>query len=177
MIQVRVATTQADFDLARGHITSFVGWLKALYPNGTAAVDDYFKSIQPEMQGLPGEYGPPGGCLLLATVDDEPAGLVALRRLTNDVCEMKRMFVDASLHGKGVGYALAARLLVEAQELGYTRMRLETSTRQVAALGLYRRLGFAEIEPYYEVAAHLRPALVFMEVAVNALNPQPGSAA
>ena len=51
---------------------------------------------------------------------------------------------------KGVGYALAEVLIKEARGLGYTSMRLDTSIRQNEAKALYQRLGFQNIQPYYE---------------------------
>jgi len=43
-------------------------------------------------------------------------------------------------------------------------MRLDTSHRQHVAMGLYRRLGFARIEPYAELPQELRDWLVFFEL-------------
>ncbi len=63
-----------------------------------------------------------------------------------------------------MGVALSERVLADARALGYRVMRLDTSLRQAEALGLYRRFGFAEIEPYYDVAPELRDWLVFMEL-------------
>ena len=77
------------------------------------------------------------------------------------------MYVDERLRGQGVGFALSARILADAQALGYRRMRLDTSIRQAEALGLYRRMGFTEIEPYYDVAEELRGWLVFMELDLS----------
>ena len=173
MLQIRHATTPADFDAARALVASFISWLRVLYAEDTASVDEYFQAIQPELASLPGAYGPPSGCMLLAWLDDKPVGMVALRSLGPGTCEMKRMFVQASLHGRGVGKALADALLTQARSLGYARMRLDTSHRQVAAIRLYRRLGFHEIEPYYAVSELLRATLIFMEFNLEAKAAQP----
>ena len=101
---------------------------------------------------------------MLAKADGEAAGCVALRALAPGICEMKRMYVDERFRGQGVGAALSKRVLAEARALGYRAMQLDTSIRQAEALGLYRRMGFTEIEPYYDVAEELRGWLVFMEL-------------
>ena len=77
---------------------------------------------------------------------------------------MKRMFVYRRFHGKGVGLALGQRVIESARQSGYRAMRLDTSIRQAEALGLYRRLGFVDIAPYYDLPQSLREWLVFMEL-------------
>lgn len=67
-----------------------------------------------------------------------------------------------AFHGHGLGRALATRLIHDAREAGYVQMRLSTGVRQVAALNLYRYLGFQEIPPYHDVPESLRPHIVFM---------------
>jgi ribosomal protein S18 acetylase RimI-like enzyme len=94
------------------------------------------------------------------------AGCVALRRIDHAYCEMKRMFVYPRFHGTGVGRALAERLLSDARAAGYQAMRLDTSIRQAEAKGLYQRLGFQVIKPYYELPDRMRDWLVFMELAL-----------
>jgi GNAT superfamily N-acetyltransferase len=75
------------------------------------------------------------------------------------------MFVYTQFHGKGVGHALAEAIVREARLLGYRTMRLDTSIRQDEAKGVYQRLGFKIVEPYYDLPAELKSWLVFMELA------------
>lgn len=108
-----------------------------------------FQNFDHELAGLPGDYAPPGGRLLLAENLGELAGCVALRSLQLEACEMKRLYVRAQFRGKGVGRTLAERVIREAREAGYKRMRLDTVEPIMrAAVGLYRELGFRKIEPY-----------------------------
>jgi GNAT superfamily N-acetyltransferase len=108
-----------------------------------------FQSFDQELAGLPGKYAPPHGRLLLAECVGRLAGCVALRRLDDEICEMKRLFVRPDFRGKGLGHLLAERVLEEARGIGYRRMRLDTVARSMGkAVAMYRELGFVEIAPY-----------------------------
>lgn len=110
-----------------------------------------FQSFDDELAALPGKYQPPSGRLYLATVDGRTAGCIALRQLDGDVCEMKRLWVRPDYRGYGVGRALCERLLMDAREIGYRAMRLDTIGATMRnAVGLYRSLGFREIPAYYD---------------------------
>ena len=107
-----------------------------------------FQEFDREVASLPEVYGPPHGCFLLASVDEEIVGCVGLRRLGEGVCEMKRLYAVETARGRGVGRLLAAALVDEARRLGYSRMRLDTVPAMTAARALYASLGFRQIEPY-----------------------------
>lgn len=107
-----------------------------------------------ELANLPGRYAPSrGGRLLVAMVDGQPAGCIALRALPElgpGVCEMKRMYVRPAYRGLKLGRMLAERLIDEARVAGYTLIKLDTDTapKFAAAIALYRSLGFVECERY-----------------------------
>jgi len=109
-----------------------------------AALGDF----QQELESLPGEYGAPGGCLLLAETPNGPAGCIAFRRLDTETCEMKRMWVLPDHQRRGIARKMASQLLIEAARAGYGRMVLDTHPRMVEAQQLYRQLGFTEIARY-----------------------------
>ena len=108
-----------------------------------------FQSFDQELAGLPGDYAPPEGRLLLATYDSQPAGCVALHKLDSRSCEMKRLYVRPQFRGKGLGKALTERIINEARLIGYKQLRLDTVEPVMrTAVAMYRTLGFREIAPY-----------------------------
>jgi ribosomal protein S18 acetylase RimI-like enzyme len=110
-----------------------------------------FQSFEKELAELPGDYAPPDGRLILATLNSAFAGCVALHKLEEQICEMKRLYVGPGFRGKGLGRVLAERVVADAREIGYKRLRLDTVGPVMRdAVALYRKLGFREIAPYRE---------------------------
>jgi putative acetyltransferase len=108
-----------------------------------------FQNFDKELATLPGDYAPPDGRLLLAECDGQLAGCVALHKLESSLCEMKRLYLRPQFRGKGVGRALAERIIAEARQIGYLKMRLDTVEPLMKdAVAMYRKLGFKEIVPY-----------------------------
>ncbi|MHC4620044.1 MAG: GNAT family N-acetyltransferase [Planctomycetota bacterium] len=117
--------------------------------------------FEEESGSLPGRYAAPGGCLLLAEYQGQVAGCVALRKLSDGVCEMRRLYVRDECRSLGIGKALAKGVIEKARELGYRLMRLETNRLLESATGVYVSLGFKEISPYEETPV---PAMLCMEL-------------
>lgn len=111
-------------------------------------IDLGFQGFAAELDTLPGEYAPPRGRLLIAKDDDAVAGCVAMRPLTSETCEMKRLYVRPRFRTGGLGRQLAERVIAEARSAGYRRMYLDTLPTMAGAQRLYENLGFKDVPAY-----------------------------
>jgi len=165
-IKILDATSKKYLDHVRNLINAFLKWHLKRHLEDIDLINEYLdpKDFEEELVSLPGKYSKPEGNLLLAFYNDQPAGCVALKKIDEHTCEMKRMFVYPEFHGKGIGYALAKAIIDEAKKMGYSNMKLDTSIRQIEAQKLYQGFGFKNIEAYYELPDKQKNWLVFMEL-------------
>ncbi len=146
---------QVALDIRVAHSASDLGAIRQLFIDyqSELGIDLDFQGFHEELQTLPGVYAEPEGILLLATVDDAPAGCCAFRALPNtdhlNACEMKRLFVRRAYRGFGLGRMLVDQTMARAQIAGYTTMLLDTLSDMEAARALYEEAGFIEVAPYY----------------------------
>jgi ribosomal protein S18 acetylase RimI-like enzyme len=144
MLRIRPARTPQEIEAARSLFREY---------GASLGFSLCFQSFDLELASLPGDYAPPSGRLLLANwldgEEEQLAGCVALHRLQDGVCEMKRLYVRPAFRGKGIGQALAAAAVAEGREIGYRQMRLDTVPSVMGtAVALYRSMGFREISAY-----------------------------
>jgi ribosomal protein S18 acetylase RimI-like enzyme len=139
MRRVFKVETETDLEIARCFFETYAASLD---------FDLDFQDFEEELSNLPGQYAPPEGRLLIAAYGDDPAGCIALRKLENRICEMKRLYVKPQFRGAGIGRALAEAIIEEAKEIGYHRMRLDTLPPMASARSLYTSLGFKKIGAY-----------------------------
>jgi putative acetyltransferase len=144
-----------DMDLVRELFREYETWL---------GISLSFQGFEEELAGLPGQYAPPEGALLIAWAGQEAAGCVALRALEPGICEMKRLYLRQAFRGTGLGRQLVEAMIGEARGRGYAAMRLDTlPERTAAAVALYRTLGFVAIPPYND---NPLPGVLHMELAL-----------
>jgi len=144
MLEIIQAQTNQDIELIRNLLEEYGKW----GVNVGLAYPEEYQAFLEQLANLPGVFAPPDGCLLLAKYKSHPAGCVALRKLSDDTCEMKRLYVAQEFRGLGIGRFLAIDVIERARKIGYTRMRLDTVASMKAARELYKSLGFKEIESY-----------------------------
>jgi len=141
-MQIVQATTPDEVEQARSLFSEYAAGL---------GFSLCFQGFDKELAGLPGDYAPPSGRLLLAYDDEQLLGCIALRRHDAVTCEMKRLFLRLAARGKGAGRVLVHQILAAAREIGYQRMVLDTVPGTMdKAIELYRSIGFREIAPYYD---------------------------
>lgn len=111
------------------------------------------------------KFRPPDGRLLLAFDGVVAVGTACMRRIGPDSAEIKRMYVQPSHRGTGLGRALLQQLIEAAQVAGYVHLRLDSPDFMTAAHGLYRLNGFVTIGPYAqsEIPDTYKPHWIFME--------------
>lgn len=166
MITISQAISDLNLQQVRQLRRDYLAWQKQTYVDVLDLLEKYFdpQAFEEELASLPGKFAPPAGRLLIAHDDGVAAGTVALRPFSDQICEMKSMFVVPQSIGKGIGRKLAESLISEARGIGYTKMRLDTGPRQIAAQTLYRSLGFKKIAPYYNLPKDLAEKGLFMEL-------------
>jgi ribosomal protein S18 acetylase RimI-like enzyme len=142
MITIVQAETPEQIEETRRTFREYEAWL---------GMSLCFQGFEEELRDLPGKYTPPDGRLFLAYQGEELAGCIALRKLEDGVCEMKRLFVHDRFRGHRIGVQLIEKIIDEARSIGYGKMRLDTYPPKMGkAVALYERYGFREIPPYYD---------------------------
>lgn len=132
----------------------------AIFPDDTASVLAIWREFienspvkldyqgnDTEFANLPGKYAAPKGCVLLADRGGEIEGCIALREVSTDICEMKRLYVRPHARGSHVGRDLVERLIAEARVIGYREMRLDVQEKSASARKLYTAFNFVSAEP------------------------------
>ena len=168
------ATTAEDYAAFAAMVREYVEWCRERYADDSWFIDAAFghQSLELELQALPTAYGPPKGKTLLAKSNGEAIGCIAYRRLSDTICEMKRLYVRVGGQSRGLGRRLSAALIDVAREDGFELMRLDTAKLLTEAIALYTSLGFRDCPPYNEYPDALKPYIVFMDLRLGAASPQ-----
>ena len=165
-IEIKEAATPEDYEHARAFSRAFQRWLYVRYPDDHDMIDAYYppETFEALMAELPQIHAPPRGVILLATLDGEAVGCGMARPLPEeDVCEMKRLWVEDRARGMGAARAICDGLFDWARAAGYRVMRLDTGPLHHEALALYRAVGFKERSPYYDIAPEQAARILFFE--------------
>jgi ribosomal protein S18 acetylase RimI-like enzyme len=156
LITYRISTTEQDFKDAKGLFLKYAASLN---------LDLCFQKFHEEIADLPSQYSEPArGCIILCCENSEPIGCVALRKFKDDICEMKRLYLRREARGKGIGRALAEKIIEKAKQYGYKKMRLDTIETMKEAIALYKSMGFRVIAPYRYNPAE---GVIYMELELE----------
>lgn len=163
-LTISEATGADDIAEVRDLLRDYLRWHHDRYKAYRDLIDRHFDHVglQRDIDTLPGDYAPPRGRLLIARLGDRAAGCVALRDIGQGEAEMRRLFVREWAQGRGLGLALATRIMAMAREGGFHRMRLDTGPLQAEAIAMYGKLGFHPAPPHYPPPQDLAGVLVFM---------------
>ena len=137
MVEIRAARFPADRAAVLAIFTEYVH---------SPSVSLDFQGYEEEFADLPGKYAPPEGRLLLAAEGERVIGCVALRKVEDGICEMKRLYVRPEARGMALGRRLAEAIVEEARSAGYAEMRLDVLPEFEAARRVYRSMGFVSAD-------------------------------
>ena len=152
-LRIAQADTSEHIETVRCLFREYETWL---------GLDLCFQGFEQELLTLPGRYAPPDGRLFIASADEEPVGCIAMRKLEDGICEMKRLYLRPDARGLGLGNRLIEKLIDEARSAGYKKMRLDTHPPKMGkAVQLYESHGFHSIPPYYN---NPNDGVLFMEL-------------
>ena len=117
---------------------------------GDKTFEEYLKiqHFDQEILHLEDKYGKPDGRIYVAFFEGKLAGCIGLKKIDNEICEMKRLYVRPEFRGKHIGNILAEKIIDEAKKIGYKSMVLDTFPFLSAAIKMYKNMGFYEIEQY-----------------------------
>lgn len=101
-----------------------------------------------EIEHLEMKYGTPYGRLYLIYCDEKLAGCIGLRKIDNQNCEMKRLYIRPEFRGQKLANILVEKIIEDAKEIGYSHMLLDTLPFLESAIHIYKKFGFYEIESY-----------------------------
>lgn len=165
MLKIFPAETDEDIELVKTLFTEYAEFLKkefVEYANWPWVIQ-YYQDFEEETDNLPEKYKQPENFIVLARYDEQPTGCVALGQLSDDTCEMKRLFVRPEYQRLGIGRALCEVIIEQARKAGYSNMRLVTALEVPKAL--YKSLGFKETAPFADIPAEIK-GVVFMELGL-----------
>ncbi|SRR5258706_7117872 len=114
-----------------------------------------------DLRRIPDEYQSNGGIFLLARHDRQIIGTIALHRIEQTTCELKRFYVKEAYQRRGVGKSLLVKVINHARDVRFSRIRLDTTSKSPSAISLFRKHGFVEIarynnDPFAEIFMELR---------------------
>jgi GNAT superfamily N-acetyltransferase len=166
MLTIEQVVTEAQIREVQALFAEYFEFLRTEVDTDVADLDDAppMAGYREELAELPGKYAPPEGRLLLARYEAEAAGCVALYKLGEGVCEVKRMWTRPQFRGRKVGRRLIETLIAEARAIGYTTMLLSTVDILKEAQSLYRSVGFEPTAPYFDMPDVMLAHEVFLKL-------------
>lgn len=141
IIKLTEITSASDYDIAIKLFKEYAAHI---------GIDLGFQNFNEEVENLEHKYSRPNGVIFIAyNHENFPVGCFGIRAFSSTICELKRMYLKEETRGLGLGELMMKKAVSVGKELGYHKMRLDTLSSMLPAVGLYKKSGFYEIEPYY----------------------------
>ena len=138
-VRLLQATAPHEWDAARRLVQEYAASLD---------VDLSFQNFDQELQHFTTEYAAPTGAFILAEDEGQYLACIGVRRFSDDIGEIKRLYVAPAARGRGLGRVLVERIIVAAQQIGYRSVLLDTLPFMKEAQALYLSLGFKPTTAY-----------------------------
>lgn len=136
-----IADTNEEYSNAAQLFKEYAAWLN---------IDLSFQHFDEELAALKIMYGKPDGGIILCKEGNEFIGCVAVRKIGNNIAELKRMYIKPAFQKQGKGVVLLQKAVEFARALNYSTIRLDTLNYMIPAINLYKKYGFYEIPAYYD---------------------------
>lgn len=107
-----------------------------------------FQNFDKKLKEISVRYNAPSGFLLLLKYKNEFIGCAGLRKIKDEISEMKRMYIKKEFRGKGLSKKLIEEIVSRAKKMNYKTIWLDTLPQMKEAITLYLAFGFKEIKPY-----------------------------
>ncbi|PCH66209.1 MAG: GNAT family N-acetyltransferase [Bacteroidetes bacterium] len=138
-----IVSSVQDYEKAKGLFKEYAEALLTEF-----GINVSFEKFYEKLDEIIVEYNTPIGGIILIIFNNEAVGCVGVRRLEQEISELKRMYIKPAFHNKGFGKTLLLQAIELAKELGYKQIRLTTVPGMKSAIKLYQNARFVEIEPY-----------------------------
>jgi len=140
MTSFYLAETDYDYTVAKSLFKEYAASIK---------INLDFQHFDDELAGLKKMYAKPFGGIILAKAGSETIGCVAIRKISEEAGELKRMYIKPGYQNRGIGKTLLEEALQLAKECNYSIVKLDTLNYMLPAIHLYTQAGFYETAPYY----------------------------
>ena len=135
-----IAGTDEEYRNAANLFKAYAAWLN---------IDLSFQHFDEELLEIKTMYAATDGGIILCKNRNDYIACVAIRKITNETAELKRMFVKPAYQGQGIGKILLEKAIELAKSANYSCIRLDTLNHMLPAINLYKQYGFYEIPAYY----------------------------
>jgi GNAT superfamily N-acetyltransferase len=165
MVSISQVSAPKEIHDVQDLLREYTAWVFTLAAESNQAPT--FQGLEEELATLPGIYAPPTGSLLLATLNSQSVGCIALKRHDATTGELKRLYIRQTFRGRKIGRQLVNAVIETSREMGYQRLILDSHISMKPAHAIYEAAGFRNVETPIDFPEDLKPIVVFMEMNLD----------